>query len=113
MAAGGPWTNVFIGRLWRSVKQECLYLQGFDTVPELTQGLGDYFDSCNPFLTTHWFYAQYSDQSDAALYRHERPNQALDYCTPAEVYGGRAKRRQRSWAQQTSRWRQSYRPCAQ
>ena len=63
--------NVFIERLWRSVKQECLYLHGFDTVPELTQGLGDYFD----------------------FYRHERPHQALDYCTPAEVYRRRAKRR--------------------
>ena len=63
--------NVFIERLWRSVKQECLYLHGFDTVPELTQGLGDYFD----------------------FYRYERQHQALDYCTPAEVYRRRAKRR--------------------
>jgi putative transposase len=63
--------NVFIERLWRSVKQECLYLHGFDTVPELTQGLSDYFD----------------------FYRYERPHQALDYCTPAEVYRRRAKRR--------------------
>lgn len=63
--------NVFVERLWRSVKYECLYLHGFDTVPALTQGLSDYFD----------------------FYRHERPHQALDYSTPAEVYGQRAKRR--------------------
>jgi putative transposase len=63
--------NVFIERLWRSIKYECLYLHGFDTVPSLTRGLSDYFD----------------------FYRHERPHQALDYSTPAEVYGQRAKRR--------------------
>jgi putative transposase len=63
--------NVFVERLWRSVKYECLYLHGFATVPALTQGLGDYFD----------------------FYRHERLHQALDYSTPAEVYAQRAKRR--------------------
>jgi putative transposase len=63
--------NVFIERLWRSVKYECLYLHGFATVPALTGGLSDYFD----------------------FYRHERPHQALDYSTPAEVYGHRAKGR--------------------
>lgn len=63
--------NVFVERLWRSVKYECLYLHGFDTVPALTQGLTDYFD----------------------FYRHERPHQALNYSTPAQVYGQRAKRR--------------------
>ena len=63
--------NVFVERLWRSVKYECLYLHGFATVPALTQGLTDYFD----------------------FYRHERPHQALDYSTPAQVYGQRAKRR--------------------
>jgi putative transposase len=63
--------NVFVERLWRSVKYECLYLHGFATVPALVQGLRDYFD----------------------FYRHQRPHQALDYCTPAEVYAGRAKRR--------------------
>jgi putative transposase len=63
--------NVFVERLWRSVKYECLYLHGFATVPALTQGLTDYFD----------------------FYRHERPHQALDYSTPAKVYGQGAKRR--------------------
>jgi putative transposase len=63
--------NVFVERLWRSVKYECLYLHGFATMPALTQGLTDYFD----------------------FYRHERPHQALDDSTPAQVYGQRAKRR--------------------
>lgn len=63
--------NVFIERLWRSVKYECLYLHGFETVPTLERGLHDYFD----------------------FYCHERSHQSLDYSTPAKVYGRRAKRR--------------------
>jgi putative transposase len=58
--------NVFVERLWRTVKYEDVYLRGYETVPELTQGLGRYF----PF------------------YNEERPHQALDYQTPAAVYRG-------------------------
>jgi putative transposase len=57
--------NVFVERLWRTVKYEDIYLRRYETVPELTQGLENYF----PF------------------YNEERPHQALDYRTPAEVYG--------------------------
>jgi putative transposase len=60
--------NVFVERLWRSVKYECLYLHGFGTVPELERGLRDYFE----------------------FYCHERPHQSLEDRTPAEVYGRRA-----------------------
>ncbi len=56
--------NVFVERLWRGVKQEDIYLKGYDAVPALQAGLARYF----PF------------------YNEERPHQALDYCTPAEVY---------------------------
>jgi putative transposase len=63
--------NVFIERLWRSVKYECLYLHGFATVAALTGGLESYFD----------------------FYCHERFHQGLANCTPAEVYGRRTKRR--------------------
>jgi putative transposase len=56
--------NVFVERLWRAVKYEDLYLRGYDTVPELTEGLGRYF----PF------------------YNEERLHQALGYRTPAAVY---------------------------
>jgi putative transposase len=56
--------NVFVERLWRSVKQEDIYLHGYETVPALQGGLGRYF----PF------------------YNEERPHQSLDYRTPAEVY---------------------------
>jgi putative transposase len=61
--------NVFVGRLWRTVKHEDVYLRGYETVPELTQGRGRYFPFSN----------------------EERPHQALDYQTPAAVYpDGRA-----------------------
>jgi putative transposase len=56
--------NVFVGRLWRTVKYEDIYLKGYETVPELTGGLGRYF----PF------------------YNQERGHQALGYRTPAQVY---------------------------
>ena len=51
--------NVFIERLWWSVKYESIYLHEFGTVPALQQGLERYFH----------------------FYCHERPHQALDYRT--------------------------------
>jgi putative transposase len=57
--------NVFVERLWRSVKYEDVYVRGYEGVPELERGLGRYF----PF------------------YNEERPHQALGYRTPAAVYG--------------------------
>jgi len=56
--------NVFVERLWRSVKYEDVYLKCYETVPELVQGLGRYF----------------------AFYNEERLHQALGYRTPADVY---------------------------
>ncbi len=62
--------NVFIERLWRSVKYEEVYLKGYENVWEAEESLAAYF----------------------GFYCHERIHQALDYRTPAEVYGrGRAK----------------------
>jgi putative transposase len=58
--------NVFVERLWRSVKHEDVYLRGYETVPQLQAGLGRYF----PF------------------YNRERLHQSLDYQTPAAVYRG-------------------------
>jgi putative transposase len=61
--------NVFVERLWRTVKYEDIYLWRYETVPQLQQGLGRYF----PY------------------YNEERLHQSLDYRTPAAVYrGGRA-----------------------
>jgi len=58
--------NVFVERLWRSVKYEDIYIQGYDTVPGLHRGLARYF----------------------AFYNDERPHQSLGYRTPAAVYRG-------------------------
>jgi putative transposase len=64
--------NVFIERLWRTVKYENIYLQGYETAAELEHGLAWYFD----------------------FYRYERLHMALDYQTPWEVYSaGRQARR--------------------
>ena len=56
--------NVFIERLWRSLKYEDLYLKDYATVDELYEGLLRYFE----------------------LYNHERLHQSLDYQTPYRVY---------------------------
>jgi putative transposase len=56
--------NVFVERLWRSVKYEDIYIRGYESVPELHAGLGRYF----------------------GFYNDERPHQSLGYRTPAAVY---------------------------
>src|SRR6266567_3885175 len=56
--------NVFVERLWRTVKYEDIYLWRYEAVSELQQGLGRYF----PY------------------YNEERLHQALGYRTPAQVY---------------------------
>lgn len=58
--------NIFVERLWRSVKYEDIYLKQYDTVPALFWGLDAYF----------------------AFYNHQRPHQGLGYQTPAFVYRG-------------------------
>jgi putative transposase len=67
--------NVFVERLWRSVKYEEVYLHDYATGVECHAGLSAYL----------------------RFYCEERPHQSLDYRTPAEVYWGkdvRSKRRQ-------------------
>jgi putative transposase len=61
---GRVFDNIFIERLWRSVKYEHIYLYDYETVPALAAGLGDYFQ----------------------LYNYERPHQSLSYLTPADVH---------------------------
>jgi putative transposase len=56
--------NAFIERLWRSVKQENIYLNAYENGQELYVGLNRYFD----------------------FYNHKRPHQSLDYKCPAEFY---------------------------
>jgi putative transposase len=56
--------NIFVERLWRTVKYEDIYIKEYSTVPALVAGLEDYFQ----------------------LYNYERPHQSLDYRTPADVH---------------------------
>jgi putative transposase len=56
--------NIFIERLWRTVKYEEIYLKEYRTVSALQASLGEYF----------------------TFYNQERLHQTLDYRTPAEVY---------------------------
>lgn len=56
--------NIFIERLWRTVKYEDIHLKEYATVPVLTTGL----------------------QSYLGFYNAERPHQGLGYRTPAEVH---------------------------
>ena len=56
--------NIFIERLWRSVKYEYLYLTNPTTGRELYDGLVDYFNT----------------------YNRERLHQSLGYATPESVY---------------------------
>lgn len=67
---GRVFDNIFVERLWRSVKVEEVYLHDYQIVRDARQGLGQYF----------------------AFYNEERPHQALGYRTPAEVYGADAGR---------------------
>jgi putative transposase len=56
--------NLFIERLWRSLKYEEVYLKAYAGGKEARVGIGGYFD----------------------FYNLERPHQALGYQTPAEVF---------------------------
>jgi len=56
--------NIFVERLWRSVKYEEVYIKDYQSVPEALKNLQTYF----------------------MFYNQERLHQALDYQTPAQVY---------------------------
>jgi len=56
--------NIFVERLWRSLKYEEVYLKDYETVQEAKDGIKQYFD----------------------YYNNERPHQALGYKTPTEVH---------------------------
>ena len=59
--------NIFIERLWRSVRYEDIYLHDYATVAAVIEGLKKYF----------------------TFYNNKRQHQSLDYRTPHEVYEGR------------------------
>jgi putative transposase len=58
--------NIFIERLWRSLKYEEVYLRDYQLVPEAHRGIGNWF----------------------RFYNHQRPHQSLGYQTPALIYRG-------------------------
>ena len=62
---GRVFDNIFIERLWRTVKVEEIYMRDYQTVAEARYFLGRYFE----------------------FYNNERLHQALGYRTPTEVYG--------------------------
>jgi putative transposase len=61
---GRAMDNIFTERLWRSVKYEEVYLNDYENPRRARHGLTAYFE----------------------LYNYERPHQALDYLTPADLY---------------------------
>jgi putative transposase len=67
MDGKGRWVdNVFVERLWRSLKYEEVYLKAYDSVAEARLGIGNYF----------------------RFYNRERRHQSLDRQTPDQVYAG-------------------------
>jgi len=61
---GRAFDNIFVERLWRSVKYEDVYLKGSDSMGELINGMTKYF----------------------AFYNSERPHQSLGNITPNAAY---------------------------
>ena len=65
MDGKGAWRdNVFVERLWRSVKYEEVYLRAYDTASEARASIGRYLD----------------------FYNRRRPHSSLDRCTPDQAY---------------------------
>jgi putative transposase len=60
--------NIFIERLWRSLKYEEVFIKAYGSVAEARLGIGGWF----------------------AFYNDERPHQALDYRTPRAVFNNHA-----------------------
>lgn len=63
---GRFYDNIFVERLWRSVKHEDIYIKGYETIPETIKGLNQYF----------------------SFYNNERYHQSLNYKTPFYFYKG-------------------------
>ena len=61
---GRCFDNIFVERLWRTVKQEEVYLNEYQDVWQAEDRLRKYFE----------------------FYNHRRPHQSLGYLTPAEIY---------------------------
>ncbi len=66
---GRMYDNIFVERLWRTVKYEEVYLKDYGTPPEAKASLASYF----------------------AFYNDERPHRSLGGRAPAQVYGSRPR----------------------
>ncbi len=62
--------NIFVERLWRTVKYEYIYINQYSSMPEVKIGLTKYFNSYNNY----------------------RPHQSLNNLTPAEIHLGQNKK---------------------
>lgn len=56
--------NIFVERLWRSTKQENIYIHDYANIQELTSGIDTYYE----------------------FYNNKRPHQSLNYHTPTQIY---------------------------
>ncbi len=70
---GRVFDNIFIERLWRTVKYEEVYIHSYDTVKEAKESLDNY----------------------SRFYNNERLHQSLGYRTPEEVYTNRIINKQK------------------
>jgi putative transposase len=61
---GRAFDNIFVERLWRTIKYENIYIKGYQTIPETHSGLQEYFH----------------------FYNYKRYHQSLQNQTPWEVY---------------------------
>ena len=65
MDGKGRWAdNIFVERLWRSTKYECVYLQEWENISSVRLALKDYYH----------------------FYNYERPHQSLGGRTPGEIH---------------------------
>lgn len=58
--------NIFVERLWRTVKYDDIYIKGYQTIPEVHEGLKEFFDD----------------------YNMERRHSSLGFKTPWSVFSG-------------------------
>jgi putative transposase len=79
--------NIFIERLWRSLKYEEVFIKAYGSVPEARIGIGEWL----------------------TFYNDERPHQALDYRTPTAVFYGAAYNHVDNASASLSRYPHDYR----
>jgi putative transposase len=79
--------NIFIERLWRSLKYEEVFIKAYGSVPEARIGIGEWL----------------------TFYNDERPHQALDYRTPTTVFHTAACNHGDNASASLSRYQHDYR----